>query len=108
MPSDPIPCGLLSCHDADVVCKYMRYFVLEARARDGKKYPPTTIRSILSGLNRIYKESKAPFSIFDKANPAFRELHLTLDTVTSDLHREGIGVSKKSALVISFEHENLF
>ena len=84
---------------------YMRYFVLEARAKDGKKYLPTMIRCI---LNRIYKESKAPFSKLDKADPAFQELHLTLDRVTSDLHREGIGVSKKSAVVIPFEHENLF
>ena len=108
MPSDPVPDGLLACHDSSIVSKYLRYFVLEARAKDGKKYPPTTIRGILSALNRIYKESKAPFSILDKGNPDFHELHLTLDRVTSDLHREGIGVSKKSAMVIPFEHENLF
>ena len=64
MPSDPVPDGLLACHDSSIVSKYMRYFVLEARAKDGKKYPPTTIRCILSAL---YKESKAPFSILDKA-----------------------------------------
>ena len=58
-------------------------FVLEARNQDGNK-------SILSGLNRILKESKAPFSIFDKSNPAFRGLQLTLDTVISNLHREGL------------------
>ena len=44
----------------------------------------------------------------DKTNPVFQELHLTLDRVTSDLHRDGVGVMRKSALVISFEHENLF
>ena len=76
--------------------------------QDGKKYPPTTTRSLLSGLNRILKELKAPFSILDKGNPAFRKLLLTLDTVTSDLHREGVGVSKKSASVIPFEHEKVF
>ena len=42
MPSDPVPDGLLACHDSSIVSKYMRYFVLEARAKDGKKYPPTT------------------------------------------------------------------
>lgn len=108
VPSDPVPDDLLACHDASIICKYLRYFALEARSQDGKKYPPSTIRCILSALNIIYKESKAPFSILDKANPAFRELHLTLDRVTSDLYREGIGVSKKSAEVIPFEHENLF
>ena len=87
MPLDPVPTDLLQCHDASVVSKYLRYFVLEARTQDCKKYPPTTIRSLLSGLNRILEESKAPFSILDKGNPAFRELLLTLDTVTSDLHK---------------------
>ena len=30
MPLDPVPTDLLQCHDASVVSKYMRYFVLEA------------------------------------------------------------------------------
>ncbi len=103
-----MPTDLLLCRDPATVCKYMRYFVLEARSHDGNKYPPGTIRSILSGLNRILRASKAPFSIFDKTNPAFRELQLTLDTLTSNLHREGLGVTKNSAIVISSEHEDLF
>ena len=36
MPPDPVPDGLLACHDSSIVSKYMRYFVLEARAKDGK------------------------------------------------------------------------
>ena len=107
---DPVPEDLLSCRDPFVVSKYMRCFVLvvlEARNQAGEKYPPSTIRSILSGLNRVLKEAKSPSSILDKSDHRFCELLLTLDTVTSDLHREGIGVTKKSAQVISFEHEEL-
>ena len=104
---DPVPDDLLSCHDPSIVSKYMRCFVLEARNQTGEKYPPSTIRSILSGLNRVLKEAKAPFSILDKSDHRFHELLLTLDTVTSDLHHEGIGVTKKSAEVISFKHEEL-
>ena len=74
----------------------------------GIKYSPATIRSILSGLNRISKESKDPFNIFDKQNPCFCKLHLTFSCVTSTLHREGIGVIKNSAAVILFEDEELF
>ena len=85
MPGDPVPTDLLQCHDTSVVSKYLRYFVLEARTQDCQKYPPSTLRSLLSELNR---RVKGPFSILDKGNPAFRELLLTLDTVTSDLHRE--------------------
>ena len=100
VPEDPVPIDLLSCHKPTVVCKYLRYFVLEVRSSTGEKYPPATIRSILSGLNRVMKDRKAPFSILDKSNPSFRELMLTLDSVTSELHRDGVGVSKKSAAVI--------
>ena len=95
IPEDPVPEDLLSCHDLSIVSKYMRCFVLEARNQAGEKYPPSTSRSILCGLNRVLKEGKAPFSILDKSDHHFRELLLTLDTVTSDLHslhREGIGV----------------
>ena len=34
MPLDPVPTDLLQCHDASVVSKYLRYFVLEARTRE--------------------------------------------------------------------------
>ena len=67
------PTDLLSCRDPTIISKYMRYFILEVRAKDGKKYPPSTIWCILSAIKRIYKESKAPLSIRDKINPAFQE-----------------------------------
>ena len=49
MPLDPVSTDLLQCHDASIVSKYLRYFVLEARTQDCKKYPPTTIRSLSVG-----------------------------------------------------------
>ncbi len=83
-------------------------FVLEVRTKDGKTYPPGSIRSILSGLNRILKDSKVPFSILNKTDQHFSDLQRTLDSITSDLHREGVGLAKKSATVITFQHEYLF
>ena len=82
-------------------------YVLEARREDGGQYKPGSIGSLLCGLNQIVKESGTTFSLLDKENPAFRELLLTLDSVTSSLHRQGIGTAKKSAPVISTEHENI-
>ena len=102
-----MPEDLLSCHDPSVVSKYMRCFALRSQESSWRKVSPSTIRSILSGLNRVLKEAKAPFSILDKPDHRFCELLLTLDAITSDLHCEGIGVTKKSAQVISFEHEEL-
>ena len=92
---DEIPKNILDCRDPCVLSKFLRYFVLEVRKEDGSAYPPASIRSILSGINRVLKDNGAPFSIMNKEDPLFRELFLTLDSVTSGLHREGVGATKK-------------
>ena len=74
------------------MCKTLRKLVLETRNCNGEQYLPSTIRLLLSGLNRCFKENKAPFSVMRKDDPQFRNLSLTLDTVTSELHKQGIGV----------------
>ena len=102
------PPDLLASHDADVVCRWLCRYVMETRREDGKVYPPATIRNLVSGLNRILQENKAPFSVLDRHDLRFRKLHNTLDTVSSNLHREGVGVSKESAAVITADDEALF
>ena len=99
---------LLECHDAEMVSKCMRLFVLEVRKADGEPYPPSTIRGLLSGLNRVMQSNKVSFSMLEKGDRHFRELHLTLDNVSSDLHRKGFGTARKSDSVVMFEHEELF
>ena len=108
VPGDVVPENLLECHDAAIVSKYLRMFVLETRKADGTKYTPGSIRSLLSGLNRILKENKAPFSILDDQHPEFRELCKTLDVVSSSLHKEGIGAYQKKAPVIEIDDEDRF
>ena len=100
VPDDPVPGDLLECHDHAKVCKYLCLFVLETRKEDGGAYPPATLRSLLSGLNRTLQSNKAPFSVLDKHDIQFHELFNTLDLVSSTLHREGIGADKKSAPII--------
>lgn len=43
-----------------------------------------------------------------KEDPDFCDLILALYTVSSSFHREGIGASKNSTTVTSYEHETLF
>ena len=105
-PEDPVPLDLLRSHDAKLVCKNLCRFVMETRREDGKPYPPTSLRCLLSALNRILQDNKAPFSVFDKKDPQFRDLMRTLDSVSGELHREGIGAQRKSASVITYEDEN--
>jgi len=83
-------------------------FVFETRKADGTKYTPGSIRSLLSGLNCVLKENKAPFSILDDGHPEFRELCKTLDSVSSSLHKYGISAHQKSAPIIKMHHEDEF
>ena len=81
---------------------------METRKTDGSLYPPTTLRSLVSGLNRVLQSNKAPFSVLDKGDCRFKDLHKTLDSLSSDMHRQGIGATKNSAKVIVPEHEGIF
>lgn len=60
---------------------------METRREDGTPYPPSTLRSLLSRVNRTLQSNNAPFSILDKNNPEFHDLIKTLDTVPSSLHK---------------------
>lgn len=82
----------------------MRYFVLEVRKDNGEHYSPGTIRGLLCGLNQILKQNGA---LLDRGDPSFHELLFALDTATSSWHRQGVGATRKSAPIISSEHENM-
>ena len=56
----------------------------------------------------MMQTDKFPFNFFDKGDQRFRELHLTLDTINSELHRNRIEATCNSAQVISSEDEELF
>ena len=105
---DIVPAELLRSHDSELVCKWLCCFVLETRKTDGSRYPPATLRSLVSGLNRELQRNGAPFSVLDKSDARFRSLLKTLDFQSCNLHREGIGAEKQSAKVISSEHEASF
>jgi len=83
-------------------------FVAETRKENGDKYPPATIHALLSGINHSLQEKNVPFSVFDKQNLAFSNLHKTLDVISSTLHREGHGANRKHVAVISGDHELVF
>ena len=54
------------------------------------------------------QNNQVPFSVVDKGDPRFRPLLKTLDSLSSELHRSGVGVAKNSAKVIESDHESLF
>ena len=106
--ADAVPSDILKSHDAELICRWICAFMFETRKTDGSRYPPATLRSLVSGLNRELQRNGAPFSVLDKSDGRFRALLKTLDTLSCELHREGIGAGKKSAKVVDSEHEMLF
>ena len=106
VPEDPVPLDLLRSHDAELVCKPLCKYVLETRNSSGHHYPPATIRALLSVINQIFRENKAVFSIFNKDDPQFHDLQCTMDLVSSELQRKGIGTERKHASVITIEDKD--
>ena len=106
--SAAVPPNILCTNDAELVCKWLCCYVLETRNKDGSRYPPSTIRSLVSGLNWHLQLNGATFSVFDKNDARFRNLLKTLDTISCDLHKQGIGATKNSAKIIDEGHECLF
>ena len=41
---------MLKSHDAELVCKWLCRYVMETRREYGNPYPPSTLRSLLSGV----------------------------------------------------------
>ena len=107
-PTEAVPVDLLESQDPEVICKWFCRFVMETRKNDGSPYPPASLRSLLCGLNRVLQRNKAPFSVMDKTDHRFRDLQKTLDSLSSDLHRQGVGAVKHTAKVIDPKHEDIF
>ena len=63
-PDDPVPKDLLVSHDADLVCKWLCRFLMEARKTDGSLYPPSSLRSLICGVNRILQKTRLHFLLW--------------------------------------------
>ena len=77
---------------------------------NGKQYPPSSIYQLLTALLRIMRASNSLSPNFlDKKNPAFKQLHNTLDVHFRHLHETGLGKRVKHAEVITkLEEESLW
>ena len=100
---------LLKSHPEKPIVSRRRQILILWRKllKECERYPPGTIRSLLSGISRELINNKAPFAILDKSDLSFRKLHLTLNSIGSEHHHTGVGVNKKSAQVISTDLEDI-
>ena len=106
--ADKCPVTLLEDMDSTQLNKWLAVYMAETRKVNGDAYPPATLQSLLSGLQRhmcSVNATQAP-NIFDKSNPVFKELHSTMDSVYRKLRSNGVGAEKQSAEPFTKEEEN--
>ena len=84
---EPVPEHLLSNENPDGVCGWLCRFVQETRKVDGSRYPPSTIRSLLSAFQRVVEKNKLSYRLFDTSDLRFSDLRKTFDTVCVDLRK---------------------
>ena len=105
MPDYVVPLDLLKSHHADLVNKHSCRFVLETHREDRNPYPPGTLRSLVSALNKIMQANMALFSVFIKKDVQFCDLMQTMDSVYSNLHKQRIGAQHKHVSISTHEHK---
>ena len=77
--AEVVPPHVLRSHDTELVCKWKT------------DYPPSTVRLLVSGLNRELQRNGALLSVLDKSDGRFQPLLKTLDSLSCELHKAGIG-----------------
>ncbi len=106
--SKVVPDHLLeSTEDPATICKWLTLYIAETRKKDGTKYPPKTIYSLLSGLLRHTRAHNPQCPNFlDPDDLRFATLHNAVDNIFRELRQSGIGSETKSAEVFTREDEN--
>ena len=98
---DQIPC------DVEALAYWLPRYAWEARNKAGKKYPPSTVYSLLSGLLR-HMRSVVPDcpNFLDLKDSRFKAMHAVVDAYFRSLREEGIGADVKHTSIVSKEEEN--
>ena len=96
--------------DSTQLSKWLAAYIAGAKKVNGDSYPPSTLQSLLSGLQqhmRSIDDMRAP-NIFTKNDPSFRELHCTMDSLYRKSRSESIGAEKHSAEPFIIDDKNKF
>ena len=106
--ADKCPESILEDMDPKMLNKWLSAYIAETRKVNSEPYPPATLQSLLSGLLRHMRsidESRAP-NIFASDNPAFKELHYTMDSLYKQVCSDRVGSEKHSAQLFTKEDKN--
>ena len=97
MPIDNMPVEQLNY--------WLSKFVCEVRKQDGNEYPPSSLLSLVMGLQSYIKVT-AKRNLEILKNPQFEEFRQVLDAEMKRLSGTGRGSASRKAEVISVENED--
>ena len=109
---ESVPIDMLEVsYPLSVIDRTLVAFVCEARRADGKPYPGSTLKNILSALFRVMKQFQGAQNVTNFVDKTEREkhfpqLHNALDRVLRQLRQSGIGVECRRAALITDDIES--
>ena len=88
---------------------WLSQFIVEVKNKNGESYTGGTLYSLCSGVQRYIRGKRAVSSEGEALDiykdPKFVYFRSVFDSVLKNLHKRGIGTSRKQAEVISYELE---
>lgn len=87
-PDSPCPASFLTpSASKEDLNKYLTIYISETRNKNGDRYPPRTIHSLLSGILRSMRTDKPSYpNFFDRKDPTFKSFHNALDNLYKKTH----------------------
>lgn len=83
----------------------LKFFILEVRNKSGKEYYPNTIYELIISLQHYLRANKRFVSFLDDTE--FNTMREVLDAKMKSLSKQGIGLTRRQADIISIDQENI-
>ena len=106
-PEDPVPVDLLKRHrEPELLNKWLARYADEARRRDGKPYPATSVYFLLAALVRqMRSDDPTSPNFLTSSNIQFKPLHDSLERTFRRLNKEVPNDPKNQSPPLSHEEE---
>lgn len=83
----------------------LKFFILQVRNKSGKEYYPNTIYELIISLQHCLRANKRFVSLLDDTE--FNTMREVLDAKMKSLSKQGIGLKRRQAGIISIDQENI-
>ncbi len=104
--SEKCPTDIFDRQDSATLNYWLKIFAVEVRKVNGEQYPPKTLYLMFSALRYMRSINPEAPNILAKNNPAFSQLHNTLDGIFKKLRAQGVGATSKHAEPFTKDEEN--